>query len=68
MGDGVPRSDGPAKARGATRYLPDVEVPGMLHACMVLARRPHAIIKSISLAPAVSLRGVECLAAGADVS
>lgn len=39
----------------------------MLHACMVLARRSHAVIKSISLARAVSLRGVECLAAGADV-
>jgi CO/xanthine dehydrogenase Mo-binding subunit len=39
----------------------------MLHACMVLARRPHAVIKSISLARAISSGGVECVAAGADV-
>lgn len=67
MGEGVPRTDGPAKARGATRYLPDIEVPGMLHACMVLARRPHAVIKSVSLKRAVTLPGVECVAAGVDV-
>jgi len=67
LGEGVPRSDGPAKARGATRYLPDVEIPGMLHACVVLARRPHAVIKSLSLGRAIALPGVECVAAAADV-
>ncbi|MGD9401461.1 MAG: xanthine dehydrogenase family protein molybdopterin-binding subunit [bacterium] len=67
LGEGIKRPDGPAKARGATRYLPDVQVPGMLHACMVLARRPHAVIKSISLSRAISSGGVECVAAGADV-
>ncbi len=34
---------------------------------MVLARRPHAVIRSISLERAVTLAGVECVAAGADV-
>ena len=67
MGEGIPRPDGPEKARGATRYLPDIELPGMLHACMVLARRPHARIESISLARALSAGGVECVAAGPDV-
>jgi CO/xanthine dehydrogenase Mo-binding subunit len=67
IGEGVPRLDGPAKALGAARYLPDVSLPGMLHACMVLARRPHAVIKSISLSRAITLEGVECVAAAADV-
>ncbi len=67
MGKGVPRADGPAKAEGATKYLPDIELPDMLHACMVLARRPHARIKSVSLTRAVSLDGVECVATAADV-
>lgn len=39
----------------------------MLHACMVFARRPHAVIKSLSLTRAISSGGVECVAAGADV-
>ena len=67
LGEGAPRLDGPAKATGGTRYLPDIEVPGMLHASMVLARRPHALIRSVSLARAIALDGVECVAASADV-
>jgi CO/xanthine dehydrogenase Mo-binding subunit len=67
MGENFPRLDGPAKVAGKTRYLPDIEVPGMLYASMALARRPHAHIRSISLSRALSQSGVVCIAGGADV-
>lgn len=62
VGRPVPSLDGPAKAMGRTRFVADVALPGMLHAKMVVAGRPHAAITGMSLAAALGVRGAVAVA------
>jgi CO/xanthine dehydrogenase Mo-binding subunit len=48
IGASVPRRDGRAKVLGATRYVGDERVPGMLHAVTVRSRVPRGILKGIA--------------------
>lgn len=52
------RRDGAEKVRGATRYVADLDVPGLLHARPVLAAEAHARLRGIDTADALALPGV----------
>jgi CO/xanthine dehydrogenase Mo-binding subunit len=60
--------DGPDKVTGAARYTYDVSLPGMLHAKVLRSPHPHARIRSIDAAGALSLAGVAAVVSGADAA
>ena len=62
-----PRPDTPAKVRGATRYLADRPMRGLLHARLVLAQRAHARIVSIDREAAMSVPGVVAVLTAEDL-
>jgi CO/xanthine dehydrogenase Mo-binding subunit len=62
------RDDAWAKASGATRYVGDVSLPGMLHAALVRSLVPHARIASIDTAPAEAADGVAGVFTAKDVT
>lgn len=66
-GPSLERVDGPAKLSGRCRYLPDLSVPGMLHACQVTSPHPHARIVGIDAGAARALPGVRAVLTAADV-
>ena len=47
IGVARPRVDAPDKVTGATRFAADGYVHGLLHARLVLATEPHALIRGI---------------------
>lgn len=67
VGRSIPDVHSSFKARGALRFLQDINLPGMLHASMVLAGRPHAAIKNVSVGRALAADGVVAIAAAGDV-
>lgn len=67
VGSPRPRPDTPAKVRGATRYLADRPMRGLLHARLVLAQRAHARIASIDGAAAMAVPGVVAVLTAADL-
>jgi len=67
VGTVIPSVDSLPKAKGSTRFIQDVNLPGMLYASMVYARTPHSRIKSVSLDKALSLKGVVAAATCDDV-
>ncbi|MBI2782411.1 MAG: xanthine dehydrogenase family protein molybdopterin-binding subunit [Chloroflexi bacterium] len=62
-----PRPDTPAKVRGATRYLADRPMRGLLHARLVLAQRAHARIVAVDGAAALAVPGVVAVFAAEDL-
>lgn len=58
IGRSLPRVDGPQKVSGLTRYVADLQLPGMLHARLVLSPFAHARIRRIDASRAVALPGV----------
>ncbi|MEE8395664.1 MAG: molybdopterin cofactor-binding domain-containing protein, partial [bacterium] len=66
IGKGVPKLDAPDKTAGKTRYIQDIELPGMLHAKILRAGRPHALIVSIDTSAAGELPGVHAVITAAD--
>ena len=67
VGKSIPVVDSRAKATGSLAFLQDMALPGMLHARMALAGRPHARIADISLGQVLALEGVRCVATADDV-
>src|SRR3954447_21063526 len=61
------RRDGESKVRGATRYVADMPVYGLLHARPVLAAEAHAKITSIDKSAALALPGVVAVLTAADL-
>ncbi|HST40455.1 MAG TPA: xanthine dehydrogenase family protein molybdopterin-binding subunit, partial [Conexibacter sp.] len=61
------RADGAVKASGRARYTADLELPGMLHARLLLAGRPHARLRSLSVERARVAPGVRAVLTQADV-
>ena len=49
VGKSVPKIDSLEKAVGATKYVADMQMPGMLHARILWAGVPHAIIREIEI-------------------
>jgi len=67
IGRRLPRLDGPAKVTGLTRYAGDVQLPGMLHARLVLSPHPHARIRRVDARAAQALPGVVAVLTGRDL-
>ncbi len=61
------RRDGDAKVRGATRYVADMPVHGLLHARPVLAAEAHARITGIEGSAALEVPGVVAVLTAADL-
>jgi CO/xanthine dehydrogenase Mo-binding subunit len=53
VGKSVPRLEGRDKVTGASRYVDDMELPGMLYGATVRSRIARGKIKSITFLPTV---------------
>jgi CO/xanthine dehydrogenase Mo-binding subunit len=67
LGTSLPRIDAHAKVTGAADYPGDLSLPGMAHACVLFARRPHARVLGIDLAAARAAPGVIAIFTGSDI-
>jgi len=61
LGKSVARKDAIEKVKGEAKYVPDIQVPGMLHAKFLRSPHAHAKIKSIDTSKAEALPGVKCI-------
>ena len=61
LGKGVPRKDAIEKVKGEARYIPDIQLPKMLHAKFLRSPHAHARIKNIDTSKAEALPGVKCV-------
>lgn len=66
IGKSIPRTDAPAQVTGATQYVCDLKLPGMLYAKPVLSTEHHAKILSIDTSEAEAVPGVHCVATAKD--
>ena len=66
IGTRVPKLDAPQKVTGETRYVQDIELPGMLHARILRTDRVHARILSIDTSAAAALPGVHAVITAED--
>jgi xanthine dehydrogenase molybdenum-binding subunit len=55
VGRSVPKVDAPAKVRGASRYVDDRVLPGMLYARLARATEAHAEVAAVDAAAAMEL-------------
>jgi CO/xanthine dehydrogenase Mo-binding subunit len=67
VGTSLPRIDAYAKVTGSALYPGDLSLPGMAHAKVLFARRPHARVLSIDTSAALALPGVLAVFTGRDV-
>jgi CO/xanthine dehydrogenase Mo-binding subunit len=67
VGRPIPIVDGPAKVAGKMGFLQDIVLPGMLHAKMVFAGRPHAAIRAVTTERAAGAGGVVAVATAGSV-
>jgi xanthine dehydrogenase molybdenum-binding subunit len=61
VGKSVVRKDAVEKVKGTARYIPDIQLPGMLHAKFLRSPHAHAKIKSIDTSKAEALPGIKCV-------
>ena len=61
VGSSIPIHDVREKVTGKTRYVGDMELPGMLHARLLLAGIAHGHIKAIDTSKAEALPGVKAV-------
>ena len=61
VGHPTPRIDAIERVTGKATYSRDVQVPGMLYACVLRSPHPHARIKSIDVSKAKALSGVKAI-------
>jgi CO/xanthine dehydrogenase Mo-binding subunit len=67
IGVSRPRLDAPEKVVGATRYAADDEIPGLLHARLVLSTEAHARIRRIETEEALAKPGVVAVLIAEDL-
>jgi len=67
FGARVARVEDPALLSGRGRFVDDVKLPGMLHACFVRSAHAHARIRSIDCAAALAVPGVHAVLTAADL-
>ncbi len=67
IGVPVPRRDSEPKVRGTTKFAGDLEIPGLLHARLLLSHDAHALIKSIDTSAAGALPGVAAVLTAPDL-
>jgi len=66
IGRRIPKLDAPRKVTGETRYLQDLELPGMLHGKILRSDRVHARLVSIDTSAASAMPGVHAVITAAD--
>lgn len=64
IGKSVPRKESLDKVAGAARYTDNYDIPGLLHARMVISPYAHAKIKFIEYANALKASGVRAVLTG----
>ena len=67
FGARVTRLEDPALLTGRGRYVDDIKLPGMLHACFVRSPHAHARITSIDVAAARAMPGVHAVLTADDL-
>ena len=67
VGFAIPRPDGPEKVTGQTRYVADLNPPGLLHAKLLRSPHAHARIVRIDTSKAKALPGVRAVLTAADI-
>jgi CO/xanthine dehydrogenase Mo-binding subunit len=67
IGASYPIRDAYLKATGRLRYCPDIEVPGVLHAALLLSPHAHARITHIDTSEAERMEGVRCVVSHKNV-
>ncbi len=67
VGRSVPKVDALGKVLGRAVYSEDIHYKDMLYGRVLRAGVPHALIKSIDISKAKSMRGVECVLTSKDI-
>ncbi len=67
IGVSAPRRDSEPKVRGTTQFAADTQVPGLLHARLVLSHEAHAMISAVDADEARALPGVVAVLTAADL-
>ncbi len=67
IGKSVPRLEADIKITGQARYIPDIEIAGMLYAKILTSPYAHAKIISINTEQAMQLEGVRCVLTGEEL-
>ncbi len=67
IGQSVPRVDALAKVKGEAVFASDMVLPGQAYMKMLMARRPHAIVKRVDTSRAEALPGVLTVLTSDDV-
>ena len=67
IGKSVPRVDALAKVKGEAVFASDMNLPAQVYLKVLLARRPHAIVKGVDTSAAEALEGVLAVLTSEDV-
>ncbi len=67
IGQSVPRVDALAKVKGEAVYASDMILPGQTYMKVLLAHRPHALVKKVDTTRAEALPGVLAVLTSRDV-
>src|SRR5271169_6330404 len=67
FGARVSRLEDPALLAGLGRFVDDVKLPGVLHACFVRSPHAHAKLHGIDSKPALAMPGVHAVLAADDL-
>ena len=67
LGARVKRLEDPALLAGRGRFVDDVKLPGVLHACFVRSPYAHARVQGIDIKAAVAMPGVHAVIAADDL-
>jgi xanthine dehydrogenase molybdenum-binding subunit len=68
VGRSVPRVDAPAKVTGATRYVDDLRLPGMLYARLARSPEAHARVVAVDDSALRELPGVVAVLSSANLA
>jgi CO/xanthine dehydrogenase Mo-binding subunit len=68
IGARIPRRELKRLLSGHGRYIDDIELPRMLHACFVRSPHPHAQLVSVDIAAARRAPGVAAIFTAADIN
>src|SRR5919204_2627435 len=68
IGARIPRRELKRLLSGHGRYIDDIELPRMLHACFVRSPHPHARLVSVDVAAAARAPGVAAVFTAADIN
>ena len=61
LGKSHVRKDAIEKVKGDAKFIPDIQLPKMLHAKFLRSPHAHARIKQIDTSKAEALPGVKCV-------